>query len=79
MKPFAWLYYDDWNNLKLCQTMPPDNNAFPVYKAPRDLSADEIDICAEQTGMWCDGTPDAWDTEAIHNFANAVLKRASEK
>jgi hypothetical protein len=48
-------------------------------RTPRELSDDDIDLCAEETGMWCDGTPDEWDTKAIHNFARAILKKASEK
>jgi hypothetical protein len=45
----------------------------------KTLTYDEIETCAYNTGMWCDGTPDAWDTEAIHNFARAILRKAQEK
>jgi hypothetical protein len=33
-----------------------------------------IDKLAYQTGMYCDGTPDSWDSEAINNFANAIIE-----
>jgi hypothetical protein len=33
-EPVAWLYYDEWNKLKLGKTMPPDHNWFPVYTHP---------------------------------------------
>lgn len=33
-EPVAWMYYDDWNKLKLGQTMPPDPDWFPVYTHP---------------------------------------------
>ncbi len=36
MKPVAWMYYDERKTLRLCQTMPPDDNSFPVYTAPQD-------------------------------------------
>jgi hypothetical protein len=45
----------------------------------KTLTDEEIDDCAYETGMWCDGTPDAWDSEAIKNFAKAILKKAQEK
>ena len=46
----------------------------PLYTHPVELTDEEIDNCAYRTGMWCDGTPDAWDNEAIRNFARAILK-----
>lgn len=33
-----------------------------------------IDKLAYQHGMYCDGTPDSWDSEAINNFAIALVK-----
>ena len=33
-----------------------------------------IDKLAYQHGMYCDGTPDSWDSEAIENFAIAIVK-----
>ena len=33
-----------------------------------------LDHLAYRTGMYCDGTPDSWDSEAIENFANAILE-----
>jgi hypothetical protein len=46
----------------------------PLYTYPVEITDEEIDNCAYRTGMWCDGTPDAWDNEAIRNFARAILK-----
>lgn len=38
IEPIVWAYYDDWNKLKLAQTMPPDPNMFPLYpKSAIDL------------------------------------------
>ena len=69
MKPVAWLYYDDWKNLRLCQTMPPDDNSFPVYTAPRELSDEEI------INIWGEVT----FSDSLLEFAKAILKKASEK
>jgi len=33
-----------------------------------------IDKLAYHTGMYCDGTPDSWDSEAIQNFSNAIIE-----
>jgi hypothetical protein len=33
-----------------------------------------IDKLAYTHGMYCDGTPDSWDSEAIENFAKAIIK-----
>jgi hypothetical protein len=80
MKPVGW-----WNEKRRINWLDAvletkeDGWNTPLYTAPRKLSDEEIDTCAYETGMWCDGTPDAWDTEAIHNFARAILKKASEK
>lgn len=32
-----------------------------------------IDKLAYHHGMYCDGTPDSWDSEAINNFALAIV------
>ena len=32
-----------------------------------------IDELAYHHGMYCDGTPDSWDSAAINNFAIAVV------
>lgn len=32
-----------------------------------------IDKLAYTHGMYCDGTPDSWDSEAINNFALAIV------
>jgi hypothetical protein len=83
MNPVAYIYERQNGSAKLVWVREPHDKDIikevPLYTAPRELSDDEIDTCAYETGMWCDGTPDAWDTEAIHNFARAILKKASEK
>jgi hypothetical protein len=33
-----------------------------------------IDKLAYFHGMYCDGTPDSWDSEAINNFALAIVE-----
>jgi hypothetical protein len=33
-----------------------------------------IDKLAYTHGMYCDGTPDSWDSEAINNFALAIVE-----
>jgi len=33
-EPVAWMYCDEWNELRLGKTMPPDHNWFPVYTHP---------------------------------------------
>ena len=35
-----------------------------------------IDKLAYRSGMWCDGTPDSWDTEAINKFATSIVHEA---
>ena len=43
----------------------------------REIKADKlIDRLAYETGMWCDGTPDSWDTETINKFATEIVKEA---
>ena len=37
-----------------------------------------IDKLAYHHGMYCDGTPDSWDSEAINNFAIALIKQCIE-
>ena len=86
MNPVAWMYYDERKNLKLCQTMPPDDNSFPVYTAPRELSDEEImDACIVGGIYDCINDPYmqkdgkySLDADLI-KFARAILKKASEK
>lgn len=33
-----------------------------------------IDRLAYTHGMYCDGTPDSWDSQAIENFGKAIVK-----
>ena len=88
MKPIAWLYYDDWNQLRLCQTIPPDDNSVAVYTAPRELSDEEIDslIAEYKIGEFSGFYVDKAMTESMErryknvlDFARAILKKASEK
>ena len=37
-----------------------------------------IQTLAEEAGLHCDGTPDAWDLEAIERFAAFVAARERE-
>jgi hypothetical protein len=76
MNPVAWMYYDERKNLKLCQTMPPDDNSFPVYTAPRELSDEEIIEVFETPFQ--PNTTGGINDEVIA-FARAILKKASEK
>lgn len=66
-EPVAWMLKDkDWNDA--CRyTSFPMENAIPLYTAPRELSDDEIYEIWEQFNG------------EIKNFANAILKKASEK
>ena len=34
---------------------------------------DIIDKFAYTAGLWCDGTPDSWDSNAIDEFAHMIL------
>ena len=33
-----------------------------------------IDKIAYNTGMYCDGTPDSWDSAAIEKFAHQIIQ-----
>ena len=35
---------------------------------------EQIDKIAYNTGMYCDGTPDSWDSEAIEKFAQQIVQ-----
>jgi len=73
MKPVAWMYYDERKTLRLCQTMPPDDNSFPVYTAPRELSDEKINEVVESCRHSLGSS--FWTRE----FAKAILKKASEE
>jgi hypothetical protein len=34
---------------------------------------ERIHTLAEEAGLYCDGTPDAWDQEAIEKFAQLIV------
>jgi hypothetical protein len=34
---------------------------------------ERIHTLAEEAGLYCDGTPDAWDQEAIQRFAQLIV------
>jgi len=35
---------------------------------------ERIHTLAEEAGLYCDGTPDAWDQEAIEKFAELIVR-----
>jgi len=35
---------------------------------------EQIDKIAYNTGMYCDGTPDSWDSAAIEKFAQQIIQ-----
>ena len=37
-----------------------------------------IHVLAEEAGLYCDGTPDAWDQEAIERFAQLIAKACAD-
>jgi len=40
---------------------------------------EHIHTLAEEAGLYCDGTPDAWDQEAIQRFAQLIVRECIEK
>ena len=44
----------------------------------RDRTQKSIQTLAEEAGLHCDGTPDAWDLEAIERFAALVAAHERE-
>jgi hypothetical protein len=62
-----------WTDGKLCLSFAEsDVCPIPLYTAPRELSDDEID------DIWA-GISTGDDCIDIHEFARAILKKASEK
>lgn len=39
---------------------------------------EQIDKIAYETGMYCDGTPDSWDSAAIEKFAEQIIQLCIE-
>jgi hypothetical protein len=39
---------------------------------------ERIHTLAEEAGLYCDGTPDAWDQEAIEKFAELIVKECAD-
>lgn len=37
-----------------------------------------IDHIAYHAGMYCDGTPDSWDSETIEKFAQGIIRECFE-
>ena len=37
-----------------------------------------IHILAEEAGLYCDGTPDNWDKEAIERFAELIVRQCAD-
>lgn len=40
---------------------------------------EQIDKIAYETGMYCDGTPDSWDSAAIEKFAHGIIQLCVEQ
>ena len=68
MKPVAWMYYDERKTLRLCQTMPPDDNSFPVYTTPRELSDELFNAKLEILRL----------QDAVHWLTNHPLRELSD-
>jgi hypothetical protein len=73
MKPVAWMIIDVDNgkSLQFKENKFSEINV-PLYTAPRELSDDEID------DIWA-GISTGDDCIDMHEFAKAILKKASEK
>ena len=39
-----------------------------------EVMNEQIDKIAYNTGMYCDGTPDSWDSAAIEKFAQQIVQ-----
>jgi hypothetical protein len=39
---------------------------------------ERIHTLAEEAGLYCDGTPDAWDQEAIEKFAELIVMECAK-
>jgi hypothetical protein len=39
---------------------------------------ERIHTLAEKAGLYCDGTPDAWDQKAIEKFAELIVRECDE-
>ena len=39
---------------------------------------ERIHTLAEEAGLYCDGTPDAWDQEAIEKFAQLIVQECAD-
>jgi hypothetical protein len=75
MKPVAWMWENDaWMGAYSFSKEKPSAypNAIPLYTAPRELSDEEID------DIWA-GISTGDDCVDMHEFARAILKKASEK
>jgi len=38
---------------------------------------ERIHTLAEEAGLYCDGTPDAWDQEAIERFVELIVRECA--
>ena len=49
------------------------NNPIDFPKSENKMN-ERIHTLAEEAGLYCDGTPDAWDQEAIERFAELIVR-----
>ena len=53
------------------------NNPIDFPKSENKMN-ERIHTLAEEAGLYCDGTPDAWDQEAIERFAELIVQECAE-
>jgi hypothetical protein len=81
MKPVAWISKHSLKDIEqtweLTSLSPTKDDYFdtPLYTAPRELNLMEINEIADE----CFGTVEYELWKQINNFAEAILKKASEK
>jgi len=55
------------------------NTSNPIDFPKSDNKMNErIHTLAEEAGLYCDGTPDAWDQEAIERFAELIVRQCAD-
>jgi len=53
------------------------NNPIDFPKSDNKMN-ERIHTLAEEAGLYCDGTPDAWDQEAIERFAELIVRECAQ-
>ena len=81
-EPVAWMLVDkDWNDACRYFSVPMEN-AIPLYTAPRELSNEEIEAVSKECMSYLPSIQGLFSNTHeldIYKFANAILKKASEK